>query len=106
MAKELKDLTPDELSKMSQAKLRKVWGEAAKKSLVGKTIVDVYYHNEKQNKEIFGDDYASNQANIRIVFDDGHWITASRDDEGNGSGVIFTTDENLSTIPSIGFDNV
>ena len=30
MAKELKDLTSDELSKMSQAELRKVWGEAAK----------------------------------------------------------------------------
>ena len=103
MAKELKDLTPDELSEMSQEELRKVWGEAAKKSLVGKTIVDVYYHNKKENDEIFYDDYHSN---IRIVFDDGHWITASRDDEGNGSGVIFTTDENLSTIPSIGFDNV
>ena len=103
MAKELKDLTPDELSKMSQAKLRKVWGEAAKKSLVGKTIVDVYYHSKKENDKLFYDDYHSN---IRIVFNDGHWITASRDDEGNGSGVIFTTDENLSTIPSIGFDNV
>ena len=41
------------------------------------------------------------QTNVRIVFDDGHWITASQDDEGNGSGVIFTTDPKLSVIPSI-----
>ena len=88
--------------KMTQQKLREVWGKDARKFLIGKRIVDVYYHNKKQNDEIFYDDY---QSNIRIVFDDGHWITASKDDEGNGSGVIFTTNPKLPTIPSISFDN-
>ena len=83
----------------NQEELKLAWGKRAKKFLVGKNIVDVYYHSEEENEEIFfNDDY---QTNVRIVFDDGHWITASRDDEGNGSGVIFTTDPKLSVIPSI-----
>ncbi len=83
---------------MSTQELKLAWGKRAKDFLVGKKIVDVYYHSEKENEEIFFDDY---QTNVRIVFDDGHWITASIDDEGNGSGVIFTTDPKLSVIPSI-----
>jgi len=86
------------LDQMSTQELKLAWGKRAKDFLVGKKIVDVYYHSEKENEEIFFDDY---QTNIRIVFDDGHWITASQDDEGNGSGVIFTTDPKLSVIPSI-----
>jgi len=80
----------------------KEWTRRAKAFLVGKKIVDVYYHTEKENEEIFYNDYGSN---VRIVFDDGHWITASRDDEGNGSGVIFTTDNKhgVSIIPTISY---
>jgi len=87
------------LDKMSTQELKLAWGKRAKDFLVGKKIVDVYYHSEKENEEIFFDDDC--QTNVRIVFDDGHWITASQDDEGNGSGVIFTTDPKLSVIPSI-----
>ena len=54
-------------------------------------------HSEKENEEIFGD--MDQRTNIKIVFDNGHWITASQDDEGNGSGVLFTTDPKLSVIP-------
>ena len=82
--------------------LTKRWGNKAKEFLVGKKIVDVYYHTKKQNEEIFFDDYGSN---VRIVFDDGHWITASRDDEGNGSGVIFTTSKEIPTIPTCSYDD-
>jgi len=78
---------------------KEIWGKKAKDFLVGKRIVDVYYHTDKQNEEIFGEDTWG--SNIRIIFDDGHWITASKDDEGNGSGVIFTTDPNLSVIPTV-----
>jgi len=92
-------MMPKSLDKMSTQELKLAWGKRAKDFLVGKKIVDVYYHSEEENEEIFfNDDY---QTNVRIVFDDGHWITASRDDEGNGSGVIFTTDPKLSVIPSI-----
>ena len=84
---------------MDNNKLKLQLGKKAKDFLVGKKIVDVYYHTPKQNEEIFGDwDYGSN---VRIVFDDGHWITASKDDEGNGSGVIFTTSKEIPTIPTI-----
>ena len=54
---------------MSTQELKLAWGKRAKDFLVGKKIVDVYYHSEKENEEIFFDDY---QTNIRIVFDDGH----------------------------------
>ena len=64
------------LDAMTQKELREVWGADAKKFLVGRKIVDVYYHNKKQNDEIFYDDC-------------------------NGSGVIFTTAEKLPVIPSI-----
>ena len=57
-----------------------------------------YYMSEEENEEIFGEDQSTN---IKIIFDDGHWITASQDDEGNGSGVIFTSYSKLSVIPSI-----
>ena len=36
------------LDKMTQKELREVWGADAKKFLVGRKIVDVYYHNKKQ----------------------------------------------------------
>ena len=87
------------LDQMSTQELKLAWGKQAKDFLVGRKIVDVYYHSEKENEEIFGDMDA--RTNIKIVFDNGHWITASQDDEGNGSGVIFTTDPKLSVIPSI-----
>mgnify|MGYP003626223538 FL=1 len=87
------------LDQMSTQELKLEWGNRAKKFLVGRKIVNVYYHSEKENEEIFGED--DHQTNVKIVFDNGHWITASRDDEGNGSGVIFTTDPKLSIIPSI-----
>ena len=87
------------LDQMSTQELKLAWGKRAKDFLVGKKIVDVYYHSEKENKELFF--FEDGQTNVRIVFDDGHWITASKDDEGNGSGVIFTTDPKLSVIPSI-----
>jgi len=56
------------LNKMKDSELRKYWGAKAKYFLVGKKIVDVYYHNKEQNEELYGDhDY---QSNIRIVFDE------------------------------------
>ncbi len=87
------------LDQMTNQELKTEWGARAKKFLVGRKIVDVYYLSGNENADIFGDD--DYQTNIKIVFDNGHWITASRDDEGNGSGVIFTTDSKLPVIPSI-----
>ena len=92
-------MTSKPLDQMTTQELKLAWGKRAKDFLVGRKIVDVYYHSEKENEEIFGD--MDSRTNIKIVFDNGHWITASQDDEGNGSGVIFTTDPKLPVIPSI-----
>ena len=92
-------MTSKPLDQMTTQELKLAWGKRAKDFLVGRKIVDVYYHTTDENADIFGEDY--HQVNIKIVFDNGHWITASQDDEGNGSGVIFTTDPKLPVIPSI-----
>ena len=96
-------MTSKPLDQMSTQELKLAWGKRAKDFLVGRKIVDVYYHSEKENEDIFGD--MDERTNIKIVFDNGHWITASRDDEGNGSGVIFTTDNKhgVSIIPTISY---
>ena len=92
-------MTSKPLDQMTTQELKLAWGKRAKDFLVGRKIVDVYYHTTDENADIFGED--DHQVNIKIVFDNGHWITASQDDEGNGSGVIFTTDPKLPVIPSI-----
>jgi len=58
-------MTSKPLDQMSTQELKLAWGKRAKKFLVGKKIVDVYYHSEEENEEIFfNDDY---QTNVRIV---------------------------------------
>ena len=92
------------LDKMTNEENLAEWTRRARAFLVGKRIVDVRYHTEKENDEIYYDDYGRN---VRIIFDDGHWITPSQDDEGNGHGVLFTTDKEhgVEVIPSIGYHN-
>ena len=43
------------LGQMSTQELKLAWGERAKDFLIGRKIIDVYYHSEKENEEIFGD---------------------------------------------------
>ena len=76
--------------------LKKQWGKKASDFLVGKTIRAVVYMSDKEVKE--NDWYASN---VKIIFTDGHWITPSADDEGNNSGVLFTTSDEIPVIPHI-----
>ena len=76
--------------------LKKQWGKKASDFLVGKTIRAVVYMSDKEVEE--NDWYASN---VKIIFTDGHWITPSADDEGNNSGVLFTTSDEIPGIPHI-----
>ena len=76
--------------------LKKRWGRKAADFLVGKTIMAVEYMSDEEVKE--NDWYASNE---KITFTDGHWITPSADDEGNNSGVLFTTSKEIPVIPHI-----
>lgn len=75
---------------------RKEWNEAASKLLVGKTIKKVSYLSAKEADALGWD-----QSTLAIELDDGTLFWASRDDEGNGAGALFTSSETLPTIPVI-----
>jgi hypothetical protein len=79
---------------MARHDYRKEWNEAASKLLVGKTIKKVGYLSAKEV-----DDLGWHQSTLAIELDDGTVFWASRDDEGNGAGVLFTSNEALPTIP-------
>ena len=84
------------LDEMSYDELKTEWGNRAKKFLVGKKIVYVRY---MKDDELEGMGW--NKSNLVIFFDDDSHMFASADDEGNESGVLFTSDKNLEVIPSI-----
>lgn len=84
------------LREMNYEQLKTHWGGLASKFLVGKTIKFVRYMNDEELDHMGWD-----TANLVIFFDDGSHIFASMDDEGNDSGVLFTSDPNVECIPSI-----
>ena len=63
------------------------WIKLANKHLKGKIIREVKRLNGKSLKNIGWEDHRA----IQIIFTDGHWITPSSDEEGNGPGCLFTT---------------
>lgn len=75
---------------------RKFWGDLAAKILLGRQITKVGYLSKKE-VESLGWDHAS----LAIELDDGTTLWASRDDEGNDAGALFTTNDKLLTIPVI-----
>lgn len=74
----------------------KVWGDKVAAELVGKAIVAVRYLTEEEREELGWYDRS-----VVIQLDDGTLIWPSRDDEGNGAGALFTTLEELPTVPVI-----
>lgn len=72
------------------------WNEACAKLLVGRKIVAVRY----QTKEEMEQHGWYNKALI-ILLDDGTAFYPSQDDEGNNAGALFTTSDDLPTIPVI-----
>lgn len=85
-----------ELSKMNYEQLKTHWGDLAKKFLVGKTIREVRYMNDEELEAL-----GFETSNLAIWFNDGSFLYASMDDEGNDSGVICTSDPNTPCYPSI-----
>ena len=51
------------LDQMTTQELKLAWGKRAKDFLVGRKIVDVYYHTTDENADIFGED--DHQVNIK-----------------------------------------
>ena len=81
----------------SNAELREHWGNLASNFLVGKTIRRVRYLDDREREDIGWD-----RSGLVIEFNDGHWILAMRDDEGNDAGSIWTSIQSeINVIPTI-----
>ena len=72
------------------------WLHDIRPILVGRTITAVRYLSDTEADEI-GWDHSS----IVLELDDGTALWPSADDEGNDAGALFTTNENMQTIPVI-----
>ena len=77
-------------------KLEIQWIQRISKLLVGTKIVKVEYMNQADAEE-----QGWYKRPIQIRLEDGTWLTPSQDDEGNYGGALFTSDEDLPTIPVI-----
>ena len=87
----------DQNRPMTSAELREHWGNLASNFLVGKTIRRVRYLTDREREDIAWD-----RSGLVIEFEDGHWILAMRDDEGNDAGAIWTSSQSeLNIIPVI-----
>lgn len=73
------------------------WKGKAEKWLVGKTIKSVRYMTDAEAKELMWDSRP-----LAIFFDDGSFVFASMDDEGNNGGAFFTSDVEFPCIPVLG----
>jgi len=71
------------------------WESKAKDFLIGRKVVAVRYLNEEEVEHIgwYGG------KSLVIQFDDGSWMFPSADDEGNGPGALFTSSDDIPTIP-------
>ena len=86
-----------DLKVAGKADLREYWGNLASNFLVGKTIRRVRYLDDREREDIAWD-----SSGLVIEFEDGHWIIAMRDDEGNDAGAIWTSSQSeLNIIPVI-----
>jgi len=77
------------------------WTPIASKQLLGKKIVKVRYLGVNDLKNLGWSD-----SSVAFQLDDGNWIFASRDDEGNGAGSFFTSNEENPVLPTIYFGDV
>jgi hypothetical protein len=74
--------------------LEKFWLDEAKKLLLHKRIVNVRYLNEQEAEDMGWD-----ERTVAFQTQDGLWFFPSRDDEGNGGGALFTSDEKQGCLP-------
>ena len=80
---------------MTEAK----WTKAVADKLVGKTITSVEFMSVSEADEW---DWYSRPLTIRLS--DGHQLIISKDDEGNDGGSIFTSYDEIPTIPTLYHD--
>ena len=70
------------------------WAEKAANVLLGRKIVRVRYVTEQEMRDLYW-----NQSGVVMELDNGTLVYPSQDDEGNGPGALFTSDENTPVIP-------
>jgi len=70
------------------------WEQKIRKALEGRTIKEVRYLNDKEMKGM-----SWHSKSVVIFLDNGTYLFASADDEGNGPGALFTNIKDLETIP-------
>ena len=70
------------------------WDKVAKSLLLNKKIVDVRYLTQEEV-----DDLGWYERVVAFQTEDGLWFFPSRDDEGNGGGALFTSDDKESCLP-------
>lgn len=75
---------------------RTLWNKGAAKLLVGKKIVSVGYLLKDETESL-----GWHHSSLAIELDDGTVIYASRDDEGNDAGALFTNHKDFPTFPVI-----
>lgn len=82
---------------MTDTTLKHKWEATANKFLKGKTIKSVRYLVDEE-LEMLG---WTNRALV-ITFTDGSYIFPSQDEEGNGPGALFTSDDGEAmTLPTL-----
>ena len=72
------------------------WTGIASAQLKGRTVEAVRYMTEEEAKEMCIDSRP-----LAIFFDDGSFVFAMRDDEGNDGGALFTSDDANPVLPVI-----
>jgi hypothetical protein len=72
------------------------WEQIARQLLLNKKIVDVRYLTKDE-----AEDLGWNERVVAFQTEDGLWFFPSRDDEGNGGGALFTSDDKDSCLPVI-----
>jgi len=73
-----------------------IWRQGCLEKLKGRTIVDVCYLTDGEQ-----DDLGWSRKSLVLIFEDGNYIFASSDDEGNDAGALFTSWDDLPTIPVV-----
>lgn len=79
-----------------EAESQNRWLHDLKPILVGRTIESIRYLSDSERDEL-----GWMRSSIVLQLDDGTLLWPSADDEGNDAGALFTTNENMPTIPVI-----
>lgn len=88
--------TFDRLKKLN-VPTERIWGAMCVEKLVHRRIVEVRYLTDEEMKML-----GWYEKSLAIFLDDGNYFFASSDDEGNGAGALFTSYDDMPTIPVIG----